>query len=64
MSEERPIIVDLVILICACGKERPFKQEPPLEGAKALIEWMNTKATACGCGATSCDVRARLVEDS
>ena len=55
------IEIDHIILVCkGCRGERTIYPDRPLYGADELIEWMKTKPTACGCGATHCDVKAHL----
>jgi hypothetical protein len=55
------IEIDYLTLVCkGCGGERTFYPDRPLYGADELIEWMQTKATPCGCGATHCDVKAHI----
>ena len=57
-------IVDEITLICnGCQGERVFPLTERIRSAEALIVWMN-KATACPCGAATCDVKARLVNPS
>jgi hypothetical protein len=52
---------DQIILVCkGCGGERSFYPDVALKGANELIEWMKTKAYACPCGATHCDVKAHM----
>jgi len=59
MSE--PIEIDHIIVVCkGCKGERTFFPDRPLRGAKELIEWLDSKPTRCGCGATHCDVKAHL----
>jgi hypothetical protein len=61
-DDNKPFIVDEITLICkGCQGERVFPLAERIRSAKALITWMKTKATACPCGAATCDVKARLV---
>jgi hypothetical protein len=63
MSEQKRLVVDQITVICnGCKTERLFYPDRPLVGAEELIDWMKTKATACSCGAGTCDVKARLKE--
>ena len=59
-DDNKPFIVDEITLICnGCRGERVFPLAERIRSAEALITW--TKATACPCGAATCDVKARLV---
>lgn len=60
MSDGRAIFDEITLVCNGCRGERVFYPDAPLVGAEALIHWMKTKATACTCGAATCDVKARV----
>lgn len=63
--KDKPFIVDEITLVCnGCRDERVFSLKERIRSAEELITWMKTKATACPCGAATCDVKARLVNPS
>ena len=59
-------LVDLIILVCnGCQAERRYDlSAAPLRSAQELIAWMKSKPTPCGCGASTCDVKARMAKPS
>jgi len=55
------VAIDHVIVVCTgCRRERTVYFDKPLNGAQELVVWMKTKLTPCGCGATTCDVKAHI----
>jgi hypothetical protein len=65
MDKNSQFIVDKIILVCnGCQSEREFEIIPHIYSAEELITWMKTKPTACTCGASTCDVKARMKEIS
>lgn len=60
-SEDQPIEVDHVIIICSgCKGARTVYPDRLLRGSAEVIEWIKTKPTACVCGATHCDLKMHL----
>lgn len=59
MADE--LVVDEITLICSgCRSERVVELPEPLRGSAAVIHWLETGPTPCGCGAKTCDVKCRL----
>lgn len=63
-DNQQLMVFDQVQIICkGCGENRVVAFNPHLVGAAAFIEYTKTKLTACPCGATHCDIKARLAKD-
>lgn len=62
MKQIERLDVRTIITICnGCGRELTHKPDGVLEGAEALIGWMQTHLRPCICGAKTCDVKIPIV---
>ncbi len=55
------LVIDRITVICkGCKAERVVDFNPPMIGARTLIDYTKTKLTGCSCGHAYCDIKARM----
>ena len=64
--EERPFVVDHIIVVCkTCGSERKLVIDPPFRSAKEFITWEKQKTIPrCSCGAHTCDLQLHIADEN